>query len=195
MQSGISESSRNNASSAARYVGFIGTVILATYLVLLVALCLYALVVLWPIPIPAGSENRNAPSLIRILVWTFNIYDEVRLLLIVGFAGALGSLVHALRSLYWYIGNRQLVRSWVAKYLMQPFAGTALAVVFYLVIRGGFFSPQAGFEQTSPFGFAALASLVGMFSEQAVLKLKDVAETILAKPKPGEDAKPQDSES
>ena len=55
---------------------------------------------------------------------------------------------------------------------MQPFAGTALAVVFYLVIRGGFFSPQAGFKQTSPFGFAAFAAMVGMFSEQAVLKFK-----------------------
>lgn len=54
---------------------------------------------------------------------------------------------------------------------MQPFPGTALAVVFYLVIRGGFFSPQAGFRQTSPFGFAALAALLGIFSERAVLKL------------------------
>jgi hypothetical protein len=78
---------------------------------------------------------------------------------------------------------------------MQPFAGTALAVVFYLVIRGGFFSPQAGFKETSPFGFAALAAIVGMFSEQAVLKLKEVAETVLAKPKPGEDAKPQDTDT
>jgi hypothetical protein len=31
-----------------------------------------------------------------------------------------------------------------------------------------------------------------MFSEQAVLKLKEVAETLLAKPQPGADAKPQE---
>lgn len=30
-----------------------------------------------------------------------------------------------------------------------------------------------------------------MFSEQAVLKLKQVAETLLAKPEPGKDANPQ----
>jgi hypothetical protein len=179
----------------AKHVGFIGILLLATYLVVAVLLCIYALVLLWPTPVPAGSSNENVPSPITIVIWTVRIYDEVRLLLIVSFAGALGSLVHAIRSYYWYIGNRGLVLSWIAKYLMQPFAGTALAVVFYLVIRGGFFSPQAGFKETSPFGFAALAALVGMFSEQAVLKLKDVAETVLAKPKPGEDAKPQDFES
>jgi hypothetical protein len=198
---GMSNSEKASGSSGGgegpgeKHVGLIGILLLAIYLVVAVSLCIYALVVLWPTPVPAGPPNENAPAPITVLFWTFKIYDEVRLLLIVSFAGALGSLVHAVRSYYWYIGNRELVRSWIAKYLMQPFAGTALAVVFYLVIRGGFFSPQAGFRETSPFGFAALAALVGMFSEQAVLKLKDVAETILAKPKPGEDAKPQDSES
>jgi hypothetical protein len=165
---------------------------LSAFLILMVVVCLYGLTVLWPVPIPAGESNENTPSPIKILVWTFNIYDEVRLLLIVGLAGMLGTLVHEIRSLYWYIGSRELVRSWVAKYLMQPFAGTALAVVFYLVIRGGFFSPQAGFKQTSPFGFAALAAMVGLFSEQAVLKLKEIAETVLAKPQPGKDSAPQD---
>jgi hypothetical protein len=41
---------------------------------------------------------------------------------------------------------------------------------------------------------ALAGALVGMFSEQAVLKLKEVAETLLAKPEPGEDAVPQEEE-
>ena len=41
-------------------------------------------------------------------------------------------------------------------------------------------------------GGGALAALVGLFSEQAVLKLKKVAETVLEPPAPGEDAKPQE---
>ena len=117
----------------------------------------------------------------------FEVWDEVRLLWIVILAGALGSLIHALRSVYWYVGNRNLVRSWLAKYFVQPFAGSALAVMFYFVIRGGFFSPQSDFSQTSPFGFAALSAMVGLFSEQAVLKLKQVAETVLSKPEQGAD--------
>lgn len=152
---------------------------------------------------PAGNhigigeiqKTSKTPDSSEVVVFglRFTIADEVRLLLIVMLAGALGSLVHGIRSFYWYIGNRELIWSWLGKYLIQPFAGTALAVVFYLVVRGGFFSPQAGFKQTSPFGFAALAALVGLFSEQAVLKLKEVAETILAKPNRGKDtAPPQD---
>lgn len=190
-----SEISGPDAGPGAKCVGPVGMFMLAAFLILMVTLCLYGLVVLWPTPIPAGPSNENVPSPITVLIWTFEIYDEVRLLLIVSLAGTLGTLVHEIRSLYWYIGSRALVRSWVAKYLMQPFAGTALAVVFYLVIRGGFFSPQAGFKQTSPFGFAALAAMVGMFSEQAVLKLKEVAETVLAKPKAGKDAEPQDADT
>ena len=122
--------------------------------------------------------------------YEFEVWDEVRLLWIVILAGALGSLIHAMRSVYWYVGNRNLVRSWLAKYLVMPFTGSALAVMFYFVIRGGFFSPQSNFSQTSPFGFAALSAMVGLFSEQAVLKLKQVAETVLSKPERGADPTP-----
>lgn len=135
-----------------------------------------------PTTTPAPSPGR-AKAFGRV----FEVWDEVRLLWIVILAGALGSLIHALRSVYWYIGNRNLVRSWLAKYLMMPFAGSALAVMFYFVIRGGFFSPQSDFSQTSPFGFAALSAMIGLFSEQAVLKLKQVAETVLSKPEQGAD--------
>jgi len=114
------------------------------------------------------------------------------LIFIVVMAGALGSMVHALRSLHWYIGNQELVSNWLAMYFLLPFVGSTLGLVFYLVIRGGFFYPEATIEQTSPFGFAGLGALVGMFSEQAVLKLKEVAETLLAKPEAGEDAVPQE---
>ena len=37
--------------------------------------------------------------------------------------------------------------------------------------------------------------MVGLFSEQAVLKLKKVAETVLESPAPGADAMPQEEDS
>jgi hypothetical protein len=186
------------------------------YLIAAILFCFCGLIVLWPGPSPSGqlppgkaavtaiptptptpsaavsSANPSQParSTIKIFRWEFQIWDEHRLLLIVMFAGALGNLVHTVRSVFWYVGNRSLKWSWLAKYILQPFAGSALAVIFYVVVRGGFFSPQTTFEQTSPFDFAALAALVGLFSEQAVLKLKDVAEMVFAKPAPGADAAP-----
>ncbi len=141
-----------------------------------------------PAPVP-----QETPTLITI--FGHPIWDEVRLLLMVILAGALGSLVHTVRSVYWYVGNRQLKWSWVVKYVLQPFAGSALAMIFYVVVRGGFFSPQTTPENTSPFGFAALAALVGLFSEQAVLKLKRVAETVLERPTPGADPTQQEEGS
>ena len=145
-----------------------------------------------PSPTPSPSPSPTAePSQVTILGYTFLLWDEQILLLLVILGGALGSLVHCLRSVYWYIGNRSLIKSWMAMYFMMPFAGAALALVFYLLVRGGFFSPQSSFQQTSPFGFAAFAALIGMFSSQAVLKLKDVAEVLLSKPQSGANAKPQ----
>ena len=152
---------------------------------------------------PTTSPAANARTAMRdpetiYFVWgrySVNVYAETRLLLIVMLAGALGSLMHSLRSLYWYTGNREMVWSWVAFYMILPFTGAILAVIFYFVVRGGFFSPQASFENTSPFGFAALSALVGLFSPQATLKLKEVAETIFTKPAAGADAKTQEAVS
>lgn len=179
-------------------VGPIGVVLIMAYLILFSALLLYSLMQSWPTPAPTeptpipAEEVAPITSPVTFFRWTFEVSDEVRLLLIVALAGALGGLVHTLRSFYWYVGNRKLVRSWLPMYILLPLVGTTLGLVFYLVIRGGFFSSQATAQQTSPFGFAALASLVGLFSQQAALKLKEVAETLWFKPQPGADAQPQE---
>lgn len=137
---------------------------------------------------PAGSRvcwegEQEAPY----LFWTFCLFPEERLFVIVMLAGALGGLVHSLRSFYWYLGNRALNTSWVGMYVTLPVVGAAMAVVFYLVIRGGFTPSDSNFDQTNPFGFAALAVLVGMFTEQAALRLKEVAETVFTKAQKGKD--------
>ena len=54
-------------------------------------------------------------------------------------------------------------RGCIRDYLL-PFAGAALGLAFYFVIRGRVFPSQVTVQQTSPFGLVALASLVGMFS-------------------------------
>ncbi|MBC8263545.1 MAG: hypothetical protein H8E47_05410 [Anaerolineales bacterium] len=168
----------------------VGIVLITAYLMLASVLLLYGLVQFWPPPTPATGPAPTA-STVTFLFCALSVSDEVRLIFIVAMAGAMGSLVHALRSLYRYIGNRELRFSWLAMYMLLPFVGSTLGLVFYFVIRGGFFSTEATIEQTSPFGFAGLGALVGMFSEQAVLKLKEVAEIVLAKPEPGKDSATQ----
>ena len=184
-----------------------GIVSILTSLVTLAALLFYILIALLPIPFtegpaPATGESVAQPATrlepserdVNLFGVTWKMSDEERLLILVMTAGALGSLVHALRSAYWYVGNRNLVRSWVPKYLLLPFCGAILAVLFYFIVRGGFFSPRTSSMHTSQYGFCAMACLVGLFSEQAVLKLKQIAETVFVTTEQGKDANPPAAE-
>jgi hypothetical protein len=140
-----------------------------------------------------AKSSRPSESNVTLFGQEFSLTDEERLFFIVALAGALGSLVHALRSFYWYVGNRELVLSWLAMYILLPVTGALTGLIFYIIFRGGLF-PQATVQQTSPFGFVALSALVGMFSVQAALKLRDIADTVFTKPGQGKESKPQESE-
>ena len=115
-----------------------------------------------------------------------------KLLLIVIFAGALGGALHALRSLYWYVGNRELIWSWTPMYLLLPFSGAAIASVFYLVVYSGFLTAPS--DRQTYWYIIGIAVIVGMFSQQAALKLQDIANAALTKPGEGSNAKPQKSD-
>ena len=101
--------------------------------------------------------------------------------MLVMLAGALGSYVHTTTSFVTYVGNKSLVDSWTWWYLLRPFIGMALALIFYFTVRGGFlFFTTTGNEakDISPFSIASLSGLVGMFSKQATDKLKEVFDNL-----------------
>ncbi|MET0648105.1 MAG: IPT/TIG domain-containing protein [Pyrinomonadaceae bacterium] len=108
-------------------------------------------------------------------------------------AGALGGCVHALRSLFWYVGNRELRLSWLPMYYILPFVGAAMAMLFSLLILAGLIDDTSG-RNMSLF-IIAIAGLVGMFSQQAALKLTDIANATFTKPGPGKDSRQQESQS
>lgn len=110
------------------------------------------------------------------------ISRELDLLLLVLLGGALGSFLHTARSYSDFIGNRKITRSWAWWYVLHPFLGAGLALVFYLAVRGGFLAITPGSNikasDLSPFAVASLAAFVGMFSKQATTKLADVFDTL-----------------
>jgi hypothetical protein len=108
-------------------------------------------------------------------------------------AGALGGCIHAMRSLWWYVGNEALRAPWLSMYFLLPFIGAAMAMLFSLLIVAGIVDNTTG-RSTSLF-IIAIAGLVGMFSQQAALKLTDIANAFFTKPGAGKDAKPQASQS
>ena len=133
-----------------------------------------------------GTQRSNATTLSvgpaaeprgtwRFLGTELQISHELRLLAIVFVAGAFGACIMGLQSLADYRGSKKLDANWTLFYWVRPPIGAGVAIVFYFVVRGGFLagtSIDAG--SSTPFGIAALAILVGMFSDNAVLKLNEV---------------------
>ncbi|HEV7680933.1 MAG TPA: IPT/TIG domain-containing protein [Pyrinomonadaceae bacterium] len=136
-----------------------------------------------PTPVVSLAPVTNIP--IKFLRWCISTTFDERLIMLVIIAGILGSFVHGATSLADFIGNNNFNKSWTWFYLLRPAIGMALALVFYFVIRGGFLTTSGGAKDINPYGIAALAGLVGMFSKQATDKLGEVFSTLF-RAAPGE---------
>ena len=144
---------------------------LGIYLILLSIILTVLIYLFWP----EYSKGANDEVLSKSII---PIGDEARLILLVLLAGALGSYIHAATSFVTFAGNRSLKSSWVWWYVLRPFIGSTLALIFYFIIRGGFLSVGSEVNNISVFGMTGLAGLVGMFSKNAIDKLKEVFETL-----------------
>jgi len=103
----------------------------------------------------------------------YTIQDVLYLVML---AGATGSFIHSAGSFINYVGNEQLKINWFWWYLLRPFLGMSVAVVFFILFRSGFLEDmQAG---KNPYGFLALCTLAGTFSDLATLKLKEIFESL-----------------
>jgi hypothetical protein len=133
-----------------RFVGPTCIVLTLTYLLLL-SVIIHILVQFWPYQAFTDEKaNSSHPpvSPVTFFRWTFPLLpDEERLFFIVALAGALGSLVHALRSFYWYAGNRELVLSWLAIYLLLSVIGALLGLIFVLQFAAGSVNRQRRFNK------------------------------------------------
>ena len=144
--------------SNVKYLGGYGTVIFGAYLVALAVALGYGLVLLM-------KQMSDPPS-------------ELDLIFMVMIVGALGSYVHAATSFASYVGNQRMGKSWLWWYILRPFIGSSLALIFYFVVRGGFIQAGSGPASLSVFGMAALAGLTGMFSKQATDKLSELFDNL-----------------
>lgn len=163
-----------------------GIVIFSVFTIALAVLALYSLWTFWPMP----TETERAalrPQSVSWFGFEMSLNREFLFFLVVALAGALGGLIHTIRSFIWYVGNRDLRWSWIPHNLLLPLVGALAGTVFYLVLRAGLFSPSTSVEQASPFGFTAIAILAGLFSPQAFEKLRLIATDIFASAPTGSD--------
>jgi hypothetical protein len=167
--------------------GWIVVLVLAAFL--LSAVVLYTLWAFWPNGTPLGATGQRGPTSQRVSYfgWQHSVSHDRLFFVVIALAGALGGLLHTVRSITWYVGNRRLFWSWIPFNLMLPVVGALGGTIFYLVLRAGLFAPSASTDDTSPYGFAAVAVLVGLFSEQALEKLRQVAANLFAESPKGAD--------
>jgi hypothetical protein len=141
----------------------------------------YSMIRLWPTQEPQIAGAASTMSTASILWWEFAVSAEGRLFILVLFAGAFGGAVMAVRDLAIGVKKGGLPLRSIGWYIMRPLVASGLGLGFYLVIRGGFFSPQAGVQETSPYSFVGLAVLVGLFTDQAVAKLAEIADAVFSR--------------
>jgi hypothetical protein len=137
-------------------------------LMLLAVFFVYLVIQIWP----DGAALEEAVRLLGFI--RFAASGEVRYILLAASMGLVGSVIQSMTFFAYYVGKRQFERSWAIWYVLRPFIGMPLALIFYFAVRGGFFSLSAGADAVSPFGVAALCGIVGMFSKQAMEKLQEV---------------------
>lgn len=157
-------------------VGTAAIVIIALLFCVALVASGYAVIVFWP---PDCLNGSCTDSTVRFFGRQVTLHRAENLLLIVAVSGAIGALIHAGSSFADYVGNRQLVWSWVWWLVLRVPIGVALALVFYLLVRGGLIIPNGSTEpQINPYGIGGLAALVGMFAKQATDKLAEIFDTL-----------------
>jgi hypothetical protein len=109
------------------------------------------------------------------------IWKERQLLLLVLLAGAVGGLLSGMRKSTQSYYKNNLCAEGLPGLYVWPLSASLVGLVFYVVIRGGFFSGQSTVSQTSTYSFIATALLAGMFTHEAYGKLKQIAETVLTR--------------
>jgi hypothetical protein len=157
----------------------VGAVLLGIFLLVSGLALVIALFTLWPAVEAATKPVPESSSLSFLGSPSWTLTPDTTLLLMVVVVGALGSMVHAATSFTSYAGNRRLKLSWTWWYILRMITGATLAVLVYFVLRGGLLTGAAPTTAVNPYGIAATAGLAGLFSKQAIDKLREVFDTLL----------------
>jgi hypothetical protein len=162
------------------------------YFLCLAVLTFYILIATWPVVDP--NDKTGGTFQVPHIFGFYNLRASAdsRLFITIVAAGALGSLVHCITSFADYVGDRSLKQSWVWYLILRTPIGIALALLVYLVLRGGLIAPTLpqdgsnGHAATilNPYGLAAVAAMAGMFSKQATDKLAEVFDSLFRTTKP-----------
>lgn len=123
-------------------------------------------------------------------VFTKIISADFYVFLVVCFSGMLGASIRATHAYMLSDDSNESKKetkdensptNW-SYFVLMPFTGGALSLVIYFVIRGGFYGASFGKGLVlNLFSFCALGALTGLFTNMAIEKLQQIAETLLSR--------------
>ncbi len=82
--------------------------------------------------------------------------------------GAMGSLIYTVRAYTYWRGKSQFSLHWTWWYILRGLSGAGLAVLVYLMLRGGLLATSASASELNKFGLGAAAALSGLFANDAI---------------------------
>lgn len=128
---------------------------------------------------PAATENLALSATRQITFYptgfSFVLDPELSLILVVMICGIIGACAFSLYAISDHLKDEDFNRKYESWYITRPIVGAGLALLFYFLLRGGVLTIGADLKNMNLLGVAAISGLVGMFSEQAMIKLRDVA--------------------
>jgi hypothetical protein len=159
--------------------------ILAAYTAVLFSVAMWVLISLWPKT--QLDYNRTTARIVSIAGTgtSFSIGPETLLLIAMILSGVIGACVFSAFAISHHLGPyHDFNQSWTAWYLLRPFVGAGLAVIINLLIRSSVFTVGSGTNIPNIVGLSGIAALAGLFSEDAVRKLNDIADELFGKVAP-----------
>ncbi len=149
---------------------------LLAFNVALGVVAIYLVFVIWP----TGTNLNTDRTVSAFGIFPLALNAETTYILMVVFASIIGATVQAIGSIAQHCSKCDLTSPWAVWYFTRPMVGAGLALALYFVIRGGLLNLSTDASALSIYGIAGLSGIVGMFTNQATLKLRDVAETLLS---------------
>src|SRR5919197_2487567 len=158
-------------------LGVVWKILLVIYFIAIITISVYAIISIWT---PESLQSLQ-PKVVNstktfVTLPSTTITREKYLVEISALFGVLGASTYGLASATVWIAHNKLERSWILWYISHPLVGGALAIIFYLIIRGGLI--QGISFAISDFAIAAVSAIIGLITNQAMKKLRDIFDVL-----------------
>jgi hypothetical protein len=156
---------------------------LAIYTLLLFAIAILSLLSIWPGSTKDLAMNDTSSRTISYLfLMPCTVGPEFLLAATMVLAGFLGACVYSLYAIILHLSPEQedFDKAWTGWYILRPILGAGLALIAYVLLRGGLLSISSNVSNLNFLGFTGFSFMVGLFTEQTMHKLNDLADAWFA---------------